>query len=199
MRRHTLAVLAAAAALGLPVQFAAAQTPSADDIIAGLRPNAQQLTGPTRGIRRLPSSPATPHQSATRAEPEPDASPAADNSSTEAPSVKLVVDFQTGSAELTPSASRTLDQLGRALSSAALSAFHFRVEGHTDTVGSPDANKDLSERRAQAVASYLETKFGIAEARLQPVGMGSSQLLVQTPDQTPEPRNRRVRIVNLGA
>jgi outer membrane protein OmpA-like peptidoglycan-associated protein len=32
---------------------------------------------------------------------------------------------------------------------------------------------------------------------MEPVGLGTAQLIVPTPDQTPEPRNRRVRIVNL--
>jgi len=50
-----------------------------------------------------------------------------------------------------------------------------------------------------AVASYLETKFGIAANRLQAVGVGEADLLVPTPDQTPELRNRRVHIVNRGA
>ncbi len=113
--------------------------------------------------------------------------------------MKLVVDFRSGSADLTPSAAHTLDVLGQALSSPALEKFRFRVEGHTDTVGNPETNKDLSARRAEAVATYLEQKFAVNAGRLQAVGMGSDSLLVPTPDQTPEPRNRRVRIVNLGS
>jgi len=169
-----------------------AQTPSADDIINGLKPTAKTLQGPTRGIRPVAVAPSKAGQ------PEPAAEPA-DTGDAEAPSVKLVVDFATGSAQLTPRATQTLDQLGKALTSPSLSAYRFRVEGHTDTVGSPETNKDLSERRAQAVADYLEQKFNIAANRLEPVGLGSSELLVPTPDQTPEPRNRRVRIVNLGS
>jgi outer membrane protein OmpA-like peptidoglycan-associated protein len=57
----------------------------------------------------------------------------------------------------------------------------------------------LSERRAAAVSAYLEQKYGVKSDRLETVGLGASHLLVQTPDQTPEPRNRRVTVVNLGA
>ena len=55
----------------------------------------------------------------------------------------------------------TLDALGKALSSADLANYRFRIEGHTDTVGSKEYNRSLSERRAEAVVSYIETKFGV--------------------------------------
>jgi outer membrane protein OmpA-like peptidoglycan-associated protein len=93
----------------------------------------------------------------------------------------------------------TLDQLGKALSSADLANYRFRIEGHTDTVGSAAYNKTLSAERAASVARYLEQKFGVKAARLETIGLGQQGLLVPTPDQTPEPRNRRVQIVNLGA
>ena len=107
--------------------------------------------------------------------------------------------FATNSADLTPAATRTLDELGRALSSPALAAYRFRIEGHTDTTGSPEVNKALSERRAAAVLDYLVAKFSVERARIETVGMGQDGLLVQTPPQTSEPRNRRVQVVNLGA
>jgi outer membrane protein OmpA-like peptidoglycan-associated protein len=49
------------------------------------------------------------------------------------------------------------------------------------------------------VVEYLTTRFAIPAARLQPVGMGETQPLVPTRDQTPEPRNRRVQVINVGA
>jgi outer membrane protein OmpA-like peptidoglycan-associated protein len=64
-------------------------------------------------------------------------------------------------------------------------------------VGTRETNKPLSQHRAEAVAAYLESKFGIAASRLEAVGVGEDDLLISTPDQTPEPRNRRVHIVNL--
>src|SRR4051812_10195214 len=50
------------------------------------------------------------------------------------PAVSLNVLFATGSAELTPEARQTLNDLGRALTNPALTHFRFRLEGHTDTV-----------------------------------------------------------------
>ncbi len=183
---------------------AMAQTnPSASQLIDALKPSGT-LSDTTRGIKPLapdssatpvaPSAMATPAAMNTPA-PQPAAPPAGDIS---APSANLAVDFMTGSAALTPSAMATLDQLGKALTSPQLAAYNFRIAGHTDTVGDPSTNQSLSEQRAQAVKSYLETKYSIADSRLQAVGLGETDLLVPTPPQTPSQANRRVQIINLG-
>ena len=57
-----------------------------------------------------------------------------------------------------------------AQSSKDLADYRFRIEGHTDTVGSADYNQALSERRAKAVVSYMAKKYGVNTARLEPVG-----------------------------
>ncbi len=115
------------------------------------------------------------------------------------PEVSLTVEFATGSADLTPQAVQTLANLGQALVNPTLAAFKFRIEGHTDTVGSRPYNQALSERRAAAVVDYLVTAFHVDRDRLQAVGMGEDGLLVPTPPQTPEQRNRRVLVVNIGS
>lgn len=173
------------AGLALASTSALAQrTPSSEDIIKSLTPTTSG-TGTTRGIRMA-------HPGAT-------SSSAVSSSTGQAPSVSLMVLFATGSADLTPEAEQTVDQLGRALSSQRLASYKFRIEGHTDTVGTPAYNLALSQHRAETVASYLEQKFDIPGARLQAVGMGEKGLLVQTPNDTAEPRNRRVQVVNLGS
>jgi OmpA-OmpF porin, OOP family len=184
---------------------AVAQNPSADQIINSLRPSGNLVRGGTRGIRLAPSGDASsqpeaaptpaasqPRVAASKSVAVPAAAPAA-------PAVNLTVNFANGSAELTPAAIRTLDELGRALSSKDLAGYRFRIEGHTDTVGSLDYNRALSERRAEAVVDYVAKKYEVDPARLQAVGMGEDGLLVPTPPQTPEPRNRRVQVINLGA
>jgi outer membrane protein OmpA-like peptidoglycan-associated protein len=192
-------VLAGSLTAGLTggVPAARAQTPSADQIINSLMPTGK-LTSSTRGIRPVAPGGPAPAAAAPSAAPavQAMAQPAAP---VEAPSASLTVQFATGSAELAPGARHTLDELGRALSSQQLASYRFRIEGHTDTVGSAEVNKSLSEQRAAAVASYLSTHFKVDSARLEPVGMGEDGLLVATPPQTPEPRNRRVVVVNLGA
>ncbi len=139
----------------------------------------------TRGIRVPGAAPAEPARTATTA-------PAG------VPAVSITVRFPSGSADLTPEAERQLAALGQALSSQALASYRFRIEGHTDTVGSVELNQMLSERRAAAVRDHLTRRYGIDPARLESIGFGKKQLLVSTPDQTPEPRNRRVQVLNLG-
>ena len=57
--------------------------------------------------------------------------------------------------------------------------------------------QEMSRQRADI--SRLEKKFGLQAARLEVVGVGTKNLIVATPPQTPEPRNRGVKVVNLGA
>jgi hypothetical protein len=97
-----------------------------------------------------------------------------------------------------PAVSLTV-QFGRALTDRSLVTYRFRIEGHTDTVGTSEQNKALSDRRAAAVVDYLADKFHVDRSRVQAVGMGKDGLLIPTGDQTPEPRNRRVQVVNLGS
>ena len=159
-------------------------TPNADQIVKSLTPTAN-MGGETRGIR-VGNAPAAAQAAPSR------------HAATSA-SISLNIQFATGSDVLTPRAIQALDELGRALATPTLAAYHFRIEGHTDTVGKPEQNKSLSERRAEAVVAYLTTKYQIDSARLQAVGMGENGLLVATPDQTPEARNRRVLVVNVGS
>lgn len=180
---------------------AVAQNPSADQIINSLRPSGNLVRGGTRGIRLAPSGDASsePQAAATPAASQPRVAASKSVAAPAAPAVNLTVNFANGSAELTPAATRTLDELGRALSSKDLAGYRFRIEGHTDTVGSLDYNRALSERRAEAVVDYVAKKYEVDPTRLQAVGMGEDGLLVPTPPQTPEPRNQRVQVINLGA
>lgn len=229
MRRTTLAgTLAGAAALALMLALTPAgaqpRDPTATDIIDALRPKPGQTAPATRGIRPVapqqapatqpaaappagdlrpvaPASPASPGTPAPvqQAAPVPVAPAPAPAPAAEAPSISLNVLFATNSAELTPQARRLLDELGRALTSADLSPYRFRIEGHTDTTGSADYNMLLSERRAQAVRDYLVQRFGISRTRLETVGLGQTRPAVPTGANVDEPRNRRVHIVNIGS
>lgn len=67
------------------------------------------------------------------------------------------------------------------------------IIGHTDTVGKAEANAALALRRAQAVADLLKAR-GLMVVALVVESHGESNLLVMTPDETAEPRNRRVEI-----
>jgi OOP family OmpA-OmpF porin len=187
-------------------QSARAQAnPSADEIIKSLKPMGTIGTG-TRGIR--PATGATPPAAAPAAsapsagvsQPAPARTAAASQPApAKPPSANLEVQFATNSAELNQAARSTLDQLGKALTSNDLSSYRFRIEGHTDTVGNPELNKSLSARRADAVVAYLNGVYHVDMSRLQAVGLGEAEQAVPTGPQVAEPRNRRVKVVNLGA
>lgn len=194
-------------AVSASAELARAQQ-SADSIINALRPTGNLVTGSTRGIRlggtaapQTPS-PARPVSASPSGAPVAHTTP---RTQTEAatqeggPSINLTVNFPTGSADLTPAARASLDNLGKALASSELANFRFRIEGHTDNVGSKEANLLLSQQRAEAVVSYLTSQYNVAPSRLEAVGKGQEDPLVETPPQTPEARNRRVQVINLGA
>jgi OmpA-OmpF porin, OOP family len=67
------------------------------------------------------------------------------------------------------------------------------VVGHTDTMGAPKANIDLGLNRATAMRTLL-VQAGLDPATVEVISHGETDLLVKTPDETPEPRNRRVEI-----
>jgi OOP family OmpA-OmpF porin len=68
------------------------------------------------------------------------------------------------------------------------------VIGHTDTVGSDTVNDALALKRAQAVRGLLIAQ-GLPAGSIVAVGRGKRELLVPTPDNVSEARNRRVEVI----
>lgn len=101
----------------------------------------------------------------------------------------LRVTFVTGSTELTSEGKKSADAFVTALVSPSLSGKKFRIEGHTDAVGSRSFNMDLSNRRAQAVVDYLASK-GVDRSRFSVAGYGFDK-----PVSSENSANRRVEIV----
>ena len=191
MQGHRKVFLALACALSLA---SAGQTTAAE--MPGL-PQLIELLSPP-GERRAADAFSTTALNSPRARPAVDEAAARTTAPEGTAAAALALPFQSGSAALTPEAEKMLEGLARALNAPELARYRFRIEGHTDTAGEAPANLALSERRAAAVREHLASRYGVAASRLDAVGLGETQLLVQTPDATAEPRNRRVQIVNLG-
>lgn len=102
--------------------------------------------------------------------------------------MRIVFDF--GSAELTEEAKRNLDVVADALEADAFISTKFRIEGHTDAAGPDEYNLGLSNERANAVMSYLESKDVSAE-RLKAIGYGKKYPLS---NDLLAPENRRVEL-----
>ncbi len=71
-----------------------------------------------------------------------------------------------------------------------------RVEGHTDSVGKDEANKKLSQGRAEAVRAFL-VKAGVPETRLDAVGYGEEKPVETNDTAKGRAANRRVEFTIL--
>jgi outer membrane protein OmpA-like peptidoglycan-associated protein len=99
------------------------------------------------------------------------------------------INFKSGSDRLEADSTPLLDTIAQLLASEP--ELKVEVEGHTDNAGDPATNRRLSERRAQAVQTYLASK-GIDPKRIHTVGSGSTRPVVRA--RTPEAyeMNRRI-------
>ena len=104
------------------------------------------------------------------------------------------LNFDFGSAEVRPEEIDKLDAIAEVIERivAARPDEVFLIEGHTDAVGSDQANQVLSQRRSLAVAQALLDYYAIDPENLQTVGLGERFLKVWT--EEPEEENRRVTI-----
>jgi outer membrane protein OmpA-like peptidoglycan-associated protein len=102
-----------------------------------------------------------------------------------------VVYFDSGSASLSSS---SREELRAALAQQRFgSQTRIQVIGYADSVGAPEVNERLSQRRAEAVAAEL-AMLGVPRDAVEVTWRGESQLAVATGDEVPEAENRRVTI-----
>lgn len=105
--------------------------------------------------------------------------------------VTFILYFDGTSTTLTPESKVLIPKVLAAVSERP--APDVSIVGHTDTLGSAESNERLGMDRAR-VAAALIADAGLKVAELAVLSSGESDLLVKTPDQTAEPRNRRVEI-----
>jgi len=101
------------------------------------------------------------------------------------------VTFDTDSTAIKPAFRDTLDRVAQSMVQYPNSLID--VYGHTDSTGSDTYNQTLSERRAQAVASYLSSR-GVSSARIRSQGFGESQPVASNATEEGRSANRRVEI-----
>jgi outer membrane protein OmpA-like peptidoglycan-associated protein len=101
--------------------------------------------------------------------------------------------FQFGSEQLTENAGGSLLRVARLIDLVQPS--RVRLVGHTDSQGDDEANRRLSQRRAQTVRDWLVRNRGLPAARLVVEGRGEDQPIAS--NDTPEGRraNRRVEVI----
>lgn len=108
--------------------------------------------------------------------------------------IALYINFDIDKATLRPDAAAVVAEIHSLLSSDP--SLRLSIDGHTDSTGTADRNRELSRQRAEAVQAALVAQ-GIAADRLQAQGFGPDQPLADNATEDGRAKNRRVELVRL--
>lgn len=109
-------------------------------------------------------------------------------------SIALYINFETGKSDIKTESQKVIDEMAEMLKTN--SSLKVSIEGHTDNVGTPAANKTLSESRAKAVVNSLIAK-GIDKTRLSSKGWGQEKPIADNKTEDGKAKNRRVEMVKM--
>jgi outer membrane protein OmpA-like peptidoglycan-associated protein len=105
--------------------------------------------------------------------------------------VRYLLYFRFNSSELLPDSQLLLPEIAKTIKERLPA--QLSVVGHADTAGTFEYNYQLGLQRARAVAELLKSQ-GAVPASVEASSRGETELLAPTPDETPEPRNRRAEV-----
>jgi len=100
--------------------------------------------------------------------------------------------FDVDKASLKPESQKPLQEIVKLMRNYP--DLKLEIQGHTDNQGSADYNRDLSQRRAETVKTYLTT-YGTDASRLAAKGYGLSQPVASNDTEEGRAKNRRVELV----
>lgn len=106
--------------------------------------------------------------------------------------ISLYINFDTGKSDIKPESRPALEEIAALLRENV--ALKISVEGHTDNVGTPEANKKLSGQRAKSVMDAVIAK-GISPERMTSTGWGQERPIADNRSEDGRAKNRRVEIV----
>lgn len=109
---------------------------------------------------------------------------------------KYSIEFASGKADILPSSDDELASILQDVTTA--DGTKVQLSGHTDNTGNSDANQQLSEDRAIAVANYLKRKGVTSERITKPVGYGDTKPVTTNATAAGKAKNRRVEVVLIG-
>jgi outer membrane protein OmpA-like peptidoglycan-associated protein len=104
----------------------------------------------------------------------------------------LNIKYYSGSFEIDRKTKKRLDELSRILLKAP--GIRVEINGYTDNIGTADANRKLSEKRAKRVRDYL-VRLGVDSGRLTPVGRGETNFVASNATREGRQKNRRVELL----
>ena len=99
------------------------------------------------------------------------------------------IQFENGKATIKPNSYQILNDIAKIFIDNP--TYMIEVQGHTDNVGKYEYNLDLSERRAQAVRTYLVNK-GVPTERMTAHGYGPDRPIDDNKTKAGRAKNRRV-------
>jgi OmpA-OmpF porin, OOP family len=106
--------------------------------------------------------------------------------------VALYINFDTDKATLRPDAQPIMDEINKLLTGDP--ALKLSIEGHTDSAGGADHNRQLSTARARAVFGAL-VGLGVDPSRLASKGFGPDKPVADNANEEGRAKNRRVELV----
>jgi outer membrane protein OmpA-like peptidoglycan-associated protein/opacity protein-like surface antigen len=102
------------------------------------------------------------------------------------------IQFETAQAVLKPVSIPILRQIRDIMNKYPY--YSLKVSGHTDNVGDPNKNMDLSRMRAEACVNWLQAN-GINRARMESKGFGETQPIATNNTEAGRAQNRRVEFI----
>jgi outer membrane protein OmpA-like peptidoglycan-associated protein len=106
--------------------------------------------------------------------------------------IRFILYYDAANIEVTAESRPTLEAL--LAEAAKRGSVEVEIAGHTDRVGKVEDNDRLALMRAQTIRDKL-MQLGLHASFIRAVGRGEREPLVDTPDEQPEPRNRRVEVI----
>jgi outer membrane protein OmpA-like peptidoglycan-associated protein len=103
------------------------------------------------------------------------------------------IQFDFDSDRVRPESDATLAEIATLMTQDP--ALRLFVVGHTDSTGGYQYNLDLSQRRAASVVAVLRSRYGVAEERLTPAGVGPLAPIAPNEAEDGRAQNRRVELV----
>jgi len=104
------------------------------------------------------------------------------------------LNFASASTQITPESEQTLKDLTTILK--AYPTVNVRLEGHTDSVGAQEANKMLSQNRADAIRATLVAS-GVDAKRMETAGWGEERPIASNDTDEGRAKNRRLEMTVL--
>jgi len=103
------------------------------------------------------------------------------------------ITFDTGKPEVKPESRPALEEIAKLIKQDP--TLRLKVVGHTDLVGTQEANLKLSQARGEAVVQALVSQYGISPARLKGYGVGALAPVATNDTEEGRAKNRRVELV----